>query len=195
MNIKYLEIKFINVKKRYNKIWIFNGYNGLLDNSKINFLVAQNGVGKSTLIKMILNIINYKGLIETNIKTKSYVPEKINLPDYISVENFFKLISLNEDKKEELILKFKINKKKMIKELSKGMKQKILLIQAISKDVEGYFFDEPLNGLDDRSIEIFINEIFKLYKNNKFILIATHQIKRFENLPINIIRLFSDEEV
>ena len=78
---------------------------------------------------------------------------------------------------------------KKIKELSKGMKQKIILIQAIAKDVDAYFFDEPLNGLDDESINLFIDEINKLHQNGKFILISTHQFQRFNGLLNNIVKI------
>lgn len=189
MNIKSQKIEFIKVSKRYNKQWIFKNYSNEINNEKINYLIAENGAGKSTLIKMILNLVDYKGKIKTNIKTKTYVPEKINLPYFIKVEDFFNLISLNNDRKDELITKFKIDENKKIKELSKGMKQKIILIQAIAKDVDAYFFDEPLNGLDDESINLFIEEIDKMYQRGKFILISTHQFQRFQGLPNNIVKI------
>ena len=69
------------------------------------------------------------------------------------------------------------------------MKQKIILIQAIAKDVDAYFFDEPLNGLDDESINLFIEEIDKMYQRGKFILISTHQFQRFQGLPNNIVKI------
>ena len=108
MNIKSLKIEFIKISKRYNKQWIFKNYSNEINNSKINYLIAENGAGKSTLIKIILNLVDYKGEIKTTIKTKTYVPEKINLPYFIKVEDFFNLINLNNDRKKELITKLLI---------------------------------------------------------------------------------------
>ncbi len=187
------QIKIINVSKRYNTQDIFKDFNLILDNKKINILVGYNGRGKSTLIKMMLNLISYKGLIISNFAKKAYCPETITLPGNIKIEEFFDLIKLNKAKAQMLIIKFKLDIKKKIKNLSKGMRQKMMLIQTLSKEVDGYFFDEPLSGLDDDAVGIFIEELRNLYNDNKIIIISTHQLDRFKELPINVIKLDDNE--
>ena len=75
--------------------------------------------------------------------------------------------------------------------LSKGTKQKISLIQALAQDKEVYVFDEPLNGIDEESRNIFMDEIIKLKEKNKLILIITPQLDKFIFKDINIIN-FND---
>ena len=193
MNTDYQQIDIINVFKKYKSILVFQDYNLIINNDIINLFIGPNGKGKSTLIKMILGLTSYKGKIKHNLKNISYAPEKIILPDYIKVQNFLELMNINLEKAKRLVDKFNLNINKTINQLSKGMRQKLLLIQALSKEADAYFFDEPLNGLDDDSIENFISEIDTLFKLDKLIVISTHLINNFENLPLNIIRVGNSE--
>lgn len=191
MNTSQLRIEINKFSKRYRHKYIYKDFSYVFDNSKINILKSPNGYGKSTLIKAILDIIKYNGKIKTNIKSFSYLPEKINLPSYIKVERFLTLMEIPRDKYLPLLDIFNVDKTKLINELSKGMRQKVLITNAILCDADGYIFDEPLNGLDDASCDIFKKLIHDLYINQKLIIIATHQIEKFNDLlnDIKIIRL------
>jgi ABC-type multidrug transport system ATPase subunit len=68
----------------------------------------------------------------------------------------------------------KENIDKDIINLSKGMRQKVLIIQNLMVDSDCYIFDEPLSGLDPISQNIFMDEINKLFDNKKLIIIITH---------------------
>ena len=184
-----LTIKLINVTKKYRKHYVFRNFNLSIDNQRVNFLVSPNGTGKSTLIKIILRLIKFKGIVETNIISYSYCPEKVVLPDFLRVIDFLKLFNIDIIKTHELLDKFKINKDLTISSLSKGMHQKILIIQSLAVDSDSYFFDEPLSGLDKNSESIFINEVNKLYKLGKMIVISSHYIERYQQLNKRIIEL------
>lgn len=189
MNTNYLELKVENVTKKYSNDYIFKNLNLLITNSNINLVVGYNGRGKSTLLKIILNLITFKGKIDKNFNKISYCPDKIRLPELIRVKEFLDLINLKKDKAYSLTEKFNVDLTKRVGQLSKGMRQKIMLIQCLSKDADAYLFDEPLNGLDEHSIKIFKEEISNLFLENKIIIIVTHLISVFSNLPINIINL------
>lgn len=189
MNTNYLELKVENVTKKYSNDYIFKNLNLLITNSNINLVVGYNGRGKSTLLKIILNLITFKGKIDKNFNKIAYCPDKIRLPELIRVKEFLDLINLKKDKAYFLTEKFNIDLTKRVGQLSKGMRQKIMLIQCLSKDADAYLFDEPLNGLDEHSIKIFKDEISNLFLENKMIIIVTHLISVFSNLPINIINL------
>ena len=73
--------------------------------------------------------------------------------------------------------------------LSKGTKQKILIIQSLIKECDVYIFDEPLNGLDDNMQGVFVDELKKLKKLNKLILIITHNINAYPFKDINTINI------
>ena len=189
MSMKLLTINIKNFYKKYKNKIVYNNFNLLIDNKKVNFLVSPNGIGKSTLIKAILNLISYKGLIITNLASFAYCPEKVLLPEYLKVKDFLNLFDINETKKQNLLTLFKVNENLHLKNLSKGMHQKVLLIQALAVDADGYFFDEPLNGLDKQSECIFIAEIKKLYNIGKMIIISSHYVERYNEINCNIIEL------
>lgn len=195
------EIKVEKLTKKYGRKEVLSNINLLIDNKKINFLIGDNGIGKTTFIKCLKNIISYEGYINSECYEISYSPDKVNYPDFISVYNFlyllFKANNIKTSKMKKLIIdylrKFEIYKYRNtpIIKLSKGTKQKISLIQALAQDKEVYVFDEPLNGIDEESRNIFMDEIIKLKEKNKLILIITHQLDKFIFKDINIIN-FND---
>ena len=187
--MKLLTIELNNVSKKYRNKIIFNSLNLTIDNNKVNFLVSPNGVGKSTLIKMMLGLIVYKGTILTNCKSYAYCPEKVILPNFIKVIDFISLFDLNKEEALILLKKFNVDSELKISNLSKGMHQKIILVQCLTSNVDAYFFDEPLNGLDEESEKIFIEEIKRLYLNKKLIIISSHYLERYNMLQCNVIKL------
>jgi ABC-type multidrug transport system ATPase subunit len=73
------------------------------------------------------------------------------------------------------------------------MHQKLIIIQAIAAEADGYFFDEPLNGLDFQSEQIFIEELFNLSKKHKLIVIASHYLEKYSSLPCNVINIVQND--
>lgn len=191
-----MQIDITNLHKRYKKQIIFDEFNLTLNNKQINFLVGANGTGKSTFLKCLLKLIKYQGRISGHDVAIAYMPERLMLPDYVKVKAFLKLIGavrgissdiLNQ-RITEYLKKFNMleHQEKSIIQLSKGMRQKVLLIQTLMSDADLYIFDEPLNGLDQKSQQVFMNEIGLLRKKEKLIIITTHQINsyRFRNKRI-----------
>ena len=189
MNTTLLEIKVENLIKKYHNDYIFKNFNLVINNKKINLIIAHNGRGKSTFLKILLNLINYKGSIIMNFSEKSYCPDKVKLPDFIKVKDFIELIDLNKTKMYELLDAFNVPLNKKIYELSKGMKQKLMISQCIAKEANLYLFDEPINGLDEKSVKIFKNEINNIHKNNGLVIIVTHQISTFSDMNYSLIDL------
>ncbi|MCX8130627.1 MAG: ABC transporter ATP-binding protein [Clostridia bacterium] len=154
--------------------------------------VGQNGAGKSTTIKCIMNLIEYeKGSIQVmgmdnrvhfmEIRNRiGYVSEDVYFYEEMTVEwtgEFFGSFYSGWDKKHfyELLHAFKIDKRKKIKELSKGMKMKLSLALALSHKAELLILDEPTSGLDpvvrSEILEIFMNII---QDENCSILFSSH---------------------
>ena len=73
--------------------------------------------------------------------------------------------------------------------LSKGNRQKVNLIQALLGESDIYIFDEPLSGLDDITKDVFIDEVKRLRKNSKLIVISTHYLKDYRFRIRNIIQM------
>ena len=187
--MKLLTIELYDVSKKYRHNVVLSNLNLLINNKKINFLISPNGKGKTTLIKIMLKLISYSGKVITNCKTFAYCPERVILPDYITVIDFLKFFDINEEHALLLLKKFNVKTDSKIRTLSKGMHQKILIVQCLTTNVDAYFFDEPLNGLDYESEKIFVEEVHKLHKKGKMIVIASHYIEKYHLLQNNIINL------
>lgn len=194
-----LHIEINNLNKSYGKKEVLKDINMKITNEKYNFIIGKNGIGKSTLVKCLNGIINYEGYINNKTYSISYCPEKANLPDYVSISNFLYMLGrINKIPIKELneklaffIERFNLTEYKNtpIIKLSKGTKQKILIIQSLIKECDVYIFDEPLNGLDDNMQGVFVDELKKLKKHNKLILIITHNINAYPFKDINTINI------
>ena len=203
-----ISINITNLTKKYRvglkKQLVLKDINLFITSEKCNFLLGYNGSGKSTLIKCILNHVDYQGKIENNGKKVSYAPEKIVLPDFITVytflEQYLRIKKMYNDEGikclKHYINLFKLNDHlyKNIHQLSKGNKQKINLIQALIINSDIYIFDEPLSGLDNEIKDVFINEIKRLKKLKKLIVISTHSLKDFNFKVRNLIYIDRKEK-
>lgn len=198
-----IEIDVQNVNKQYDKGLkkqiVLKNINLRLTNNKIHFLIGDNGSGKTTFIRCLLNQTNYRGKINISSEKIAYAPEKLLLPDYITINDF--LISLQNVKRRKANIDFeklqyylqlfKIDKYQdtYLAKLSKGTKQKVNIIQAFCENADIYIFDEPLSGLDFLSKQSFIKEITKLKRQEKLILISTHHLENYHYRNKNIIDL------
>ena len=197
-----LQIEINNLSKKYGKNKILNNLSLCITNDKYNFITGTNGVGKSTFIKCINGIIDYEGYINNDKYKISYCPDKVHLPDFLSLKNFLLLIgktanipnSILYNKILYYINKFKIDRfiNTPIIKLSKGTRQKILLIQCFLKEADVYIFDEPLSGLDEISQKLFFEELEELRNVDKLIMIITHQMNKYPFKDINKIELKND---
>ena len=187
-------IQINNLSKVYNKNSILDNLTINIDNNYIYLIIGSNGSGKSTLLKCINNLVSYYGTIDIK-GSISYMPESINLPDNLKVNDFLNLLIGIKNKTfnnlNYLIDAFKLNDHlyKNISKLSFGTKQKILLVITLLEDSDIYLFDEPLNGLDNESIKIYLDEIKKLNQKGKLIIIVTHEEDRIKLDNIKVIKL------
>lgn len=192
------QIRIERLMKKYRQVIIFQDIDLVIDNQKYNFLVGGNGTGKSTFIHCLLGEVKYDGKIDIGESSIAYVPERMHLPDYISVSNFLVLlarldhnhISSIYDKVKYYLKLFslEIYERKPICKLSQGNRQKVILIQALMKDSDIYIFDEPLTGLDIHSQKVFLDELRKKKNQDKLIIVSTHRIENYKYRNKNIIQ-------
>ncbi len=179
---------------------ILSSFSYTFYSDKVNFIIGFNGSGKSTLISCILNFLKYDGVIVHNLQKVVYQPEKVLLPDFIKVKDYFKII-LQLDKQdnikkiEQLLTKFNMLDvlEKDLVMLSKGMKQKVLLIQTLLRVSDAYIFDEPLSGLDVNTQQVFYEEIEALVRNDKLVIIVTHFLEQYPMKDFYLLNLNEKE--
>jgi ABC-2 type transport system ATP-binding protein len=193
-------LKIEGLTKKYKNVVAVDGISFSLNKGDIVGLLGPNGAGKSTTIKTIVGLLRKNGgsitvadYPHTSREAKkkfTYVPEAPELYDMLTVWEHLQFIAYAydvtdfEDKAERLLERFDLwgKKDKLAKELSKGMKQKVSICCGLLPDPELYLFDEPMIGLDPRSIRE-IKLIFKeLSRQQKTILVSTHLLDSIENL-------------
>lgn len=204
-----LEIK--NLRKKYEGFEL-KGINLTLPKGMIMGLIGENGAGKSTTIKAILNVIDKEeGEIKIfgldNQKEEKKIKEDIGvvlddsfLSEYLNptdinkiMKNFYK----NWDEKLyfSYIEKFKLPKNKIAKEFSSGMKMKLKIATAISHHPKLLILDEPTSGLDPiaRSEILDIFQEFIQDEENS-ILVSSHITSDLEHIA-DYIAFINDGEL
>lgn len=170
-----------------------------LRSGEIGILVGPNGAGKTTTINCIIGTLNCSGeayidgyknnSIEAK-KVLGYVPEVAEVYDYLTISEHLQFIAkaykLKNWEKEsiKLLERFDLTEhsRKIGKELSKGMKQKLNICCALLIKPKVIIFDEPFVGLDIFAIQE-LKEIMKELKNEGCtILISTHILESVEEL-------------
>lgn len=204
-----LEIE--NLNKKYNGFALKN-INIKLPKGMIMGLIGENGAGKSTTIKSILNIINVdsgkiKIFEKDNIKYEKEIKEDIGvvlddsfLSEYLTPNDINKIMK-NIYKKwdEKLYFKyiedFKLPKNKISKEFSSGMKMKLKIATALSHHPKLLILDEPTSGLDP----VARNEILDIFQDfiqdeNHGIFVSSHITSDLEHIA-DYITFISNGEI
>lgn len=172
-------------------------------------LVGHNGAGKSTLIKILATLmkadsgtVSFNGeLIKDYTVFRSllgYMPQNQSLPAQMTVEHFLFYIAslkaipndLARLRIDDLLTRFNLETKKhqKLSSLSGGMKQRVLLAQAMLNDPAVLILDEPTAGLDPVERSNLRNVIMEL-SGDKIVLIATHIISDIEYIADKIMLL------
>ncbi len=161
-------IELKNLTKKYGAVTVLDNLNIKLKKEKI-LVVGNNGSGKTTFIKCILNFLKYHGSIKI-VGDISYAPDKLYLPD-VKVKDFFKNLNIKVNNIFDLDLESRIKK------LSKGNKQKINLLQCLNRETDIYILDEPLDGLDKYSKQSFLNELKMM---DKLIIVVSQRKEEYD---------------
>lgn len=166
-------------------------------------IIGPNGSGKTTLMKAILGLIPYTGKVTILKKPVSFILKKIAyVPQRFSFDRSFPLtvyefLSLKAKKKEIIDALSQVGAssffEKQIGTLSGGQLQRVLIAQALLKNPEILFLDEPTSGIDisgETSFYELIKELNK--KNNLTIVFISHEINMVYKFATNIICVNKD---
>lgn len=180
-----------NVTKSYGKKVALNNLNISIGTGKIIGLLGPNGSGKTTLIKTVMRIIRHQiGEIyvcgkPVSFDTRSnisFMPDREFLYDSMSIQdsiNYYKdmFSDFNVDKAVYLCGKLRLNVNDSIKALSKGNKEKVVLMLTLARNVPIYLLDEPLGSLDPVIKHEMLSVIKEISTADNVIVISTHLIK------------------
>ena len=157
-------------------------------------LLGPNGSGKTTLIKLANGLlqptagsIRIAGMAP-GPDTKaivSYLPDAAWLPDWMRVEQLVEMFrdfyaDFDPAKANEMLEKLELSPKAPLKSLSKGNKEKVQLILAMSRNARLYLLDEPIGGVDPAARDYILNTILTNYSRDASVIISTHLIEDVE---------------
>lgn len=157
-------------------------------------LIGPNGAGKSTTIKTLLGVMKYvKGLIKRQEQSRyGYIPEKPVFYDHLTLWEHLDLIAsingindteLNERASTYLkVFKMEKVKHEMPSTFSKGMQQKVMIIQALLLKPDYYIVDEPFIGLDPSAIKMFLTIMEEERNRGAGVLMCTHVLDTAEKI-------------
>ncbi|MBQ7351627.1 MAG: ABC transporter ATP-binding protein [Clostridia bacterium] len=165
-----------NVKKSYGKNVVFEDFSYEFDDHKITVVLGGSGVGKTTLLNIIANTIDYDGYVDE--KSVSYVFQEDRLIPNLTVKENIELVNNSIDVVEKLN-EFELGEyeNKYIQELSAGMSRRVSILRALVHTADIYLMDEPFRNLDyslKYKLMDFVKDFHK--KNNAGIIIVTHDI-------------------
>jgi len=197
--MELLELK--HVYKNYDSTKVLKDINLKVSKGKIIGLLGKNGSSKTTLIKLINDLLTpTKGEILVNgkkvgIESKeviSYLPERTYMNKQMKVSeviNYFEDFYENFDsKKAKKLLKdlgLDINQK--LAKMSKGMQEKVQLVLVMSRRADLYILDEPLGGVDPATRDYILDTILNNFNENASVIISTHLISDIERILDEVI--------
>lgn len=183
-----------DLSKSYGENLIFENANYKFKKNKFNAILGKSGLGKTTLLNILMGIDqDYTGNITGVPQSKSVVFQENRLLDNYSIYD-----NLNFVLKDKITPKYinsylkkldlNIYSSTIINQLSGGMKRRISILRAVLKESDIYIFDEPFKDMD-RKTHILTLEFIKEELKNKTLIYSTHSDLDIEILKPNIIKL------
>ncbi|HFL8824356.1 MAG TPA: ABC transporter ATP-binding protein [Candidatus Azoamicus sp. OHIO1] len=207
VSVNCLEFKDICFYYKEDNL-ILDYLNAKFVGGKIIALLGINGCGKTTLFKILTGVyrpkngtLSYNGAVidSHNIleykSTIGYMPEFLQMYNNMYIRDVLKLLADLKGYKfidiDEVLLMVSLSQHshKKVKALSKGMKQKLNLAQAIVGNPKVILFDEPSNGFDCGSIDVFYNILRKIASTGAIVLISSHHLVEIYGNVDNVVIL------
>lgn len=211
-------IKIKDLSKRFGTQMSLDSINLQMCINDSIAIMGQNGAGKTTLIRSILGeqiptsgsveidgINPLKNRVDT-LKNIGFVPQ-LPPPIKLSVKELIRYVSISSgaDAKKivsickQMELDLNENMKKLFYKLSGGMKQKLLISIALSREPKIFIFDEPTANLDQKGREIFC-EIIRSFKQERLMIFISHRIEELgdivnRKIEMDIGRVVNDEKI
>ena len=199
-------IEIRNLDFSYKKTPVFSNINLSFPQGSIYGLLGENGVGKTTLLKLMCGLLrptsgsctvdgvtSHERQPET-LQHVVFLPDEVTLPDGTTPQRYVDELApfyptVSQNIFLHLMQELEVEPTRKFKEMSFGQQKKSLIAASLSLGTDYVLFDEPTNGLDIPSKTQFRSILSRSVDEQKTIIISTHQVKDVENLidPIVIL--------
>lgn len=195
------------LRKSFGTTHALDGLDLDVSPGEIHGFLGPNGAGKSTTIRILLGLLRSDGGeatvlgedpwhdTETLHRRIAYVPGDVSIWPNLTGGEAIDLLGrlrggLDETKRADLIARFDLDPTKKGRTYSKGNRQKVALVAALSANVELLLLDEPTSGLDPLMDAVFRSEVQQFTAGGGTVLLSSHLLSEVEALAdrISIIR-------
>jgi len=196
-----------DLNKRFGKSRALAGLDLQVKAGEVHAFLGPNGAGKSTTIRILLGLIRkdsgeallfdddpWRNAAELH-RRLAYVPGDVALWPNLTGGEVIDLLGrlrggVDKQRRAELIDRFELDPRKKCGTYSKGNRQKVALISALTSDVELLILDEPTSGLDPLMEAIFRQSIAEEKAKGRTVLLSSHILAEVEALcdRVSIIR-------
>ena len=182
--------------KDYGAQPVLNQLDLSIESGRIVGLLGPNGTGKTTFIKLLCGLLRPSygsvtiGGYAPGPETKamvSYLPDRLYFADWMrakdrigSFADFYS--DFSRERAEAMCASLGVAPGQKIKSMSKGTKEKLQLILAMSRRARLYLLDEPIAGVDPAAREFIMNTILANYPREATMIISTHLIEDVEEI-------------
>ena len=202
-------VKCNNLCKEFDNKKILKDVNLTIPKGKIIGLLGKNGMGKTTLLKLINDLLTpTSGEVLINgekpdINSKkiiSYLPERTYLDKSMKISQILTFFNefydnFNKEKAIKLLKDLNLDINSKVSKMSKGMQEKLQLILVMSREAELYILDEPLGGVDPATRDYILDTILSNFNEGASVIISTHLISDIERILDDVIFIDKGEIV
>lgn len=189
-------IEAVGLRKNYGSTLALDGLDLELHGGQIVGLLGENGCGKTTLLKVLAGLVSdYSGEVRIagvkpgpQSKAKvSFLPDTSFLPDHARVSYCLDLYTdffadFDREKASDLLGFFRLEESMRLRDMSKGMREKVQVTLAMSRQAQVFLLDEPISGVDPAAREVILQGILRSLGEESLLLISTHLIHDLEPL-------------
>ncbi len=196
-----------NLHKSFGATQALDGLDLEVKVGEIHGLLGPNGAGKTTTIRVLLGLLRADSGVarllggdpwreaERLHRRLAYVPGEVTLWPNLTGGEVIDLLGrlrggLDKKRRADLLARFELDPTKKARAYSKGNRQKVALVAALSSDVELLLLDEPTAGLDPLMDAVFRECILELHAQGRTALLSSHILSEVEALAdrVTIIR-------
>jgi len=203
-----MKLQVENLQKVYGEKGVLKGLHLEVNSGEVVFLLGPNGAGKTTTIKILTGLLQKDDgdvrlddteismPYEDDLKRKFfYLPDEPVCMEYLTgLENLAYMheiygISYTEEKLQGILTEFSLGEaaRQLVKEYSRGMKQRLCLSYIKVYQPEILLLDEPTNGVDIMGIQMLVDLLKKIKEQNRIVLISSHDVDFCEQLADRIV--------
>lgn len=196
-------VEVAGLTKRFGPVTALDGLDMALRPGQVVGLLGENGCGKTTLLKILAGVLSgYEGDVRIGGHNPgpeskalvSFLPDTSFLPDAARVSYCLDLYrdffaDFQVEKARELIGFFGLSESSRLKEMSKGMREKVQISLAMSRDARVFLLDEPISGVDPAARQLILDGILRTLSEDSLLLISTHLVHDLEPILDGVVMM------